>query len=159
MILDENISAYAFQETWLEGKNKYHINGFHLFTHGLKKPKCSRGQVGIAILLSPTLHAVYVNAGSPLPLHPRDPESIAYSHIIAVQFPIHVIKNIKGAFKKKRERSDTQLKQVCIILAYSPVEHTNQVEFNKELTNFLNSITRNQITQFLVSLVNPSFAR
>ena len=48
------IDIYFIQETWLDGNYVSEINGYTLFHHSLKEHKCSRGQCGVGIILSPT---------------------------------------------------------------------------------------------------------
>ena len=78
LMLNENIDAYVIQETWLDRTKSFTVNGFHVLTHGLDKQTCSRGQKGLAIILSPTLFVfeAYQKAGCPKPITPTDPTSI-----------------------------------------------------------------------------------
>ena len=53
MMIKNNISIYSIQETWLDGDFVKEINGYTMFHHGLVSQTCSRGQKGVAIILSP----------------------------------------------------------------------------------------------------------
>ena len=52
--VDTKIDIYFIQETWLDGNYVSEINSYTLFHHSLKEHKCSRGQCGVGIILSPT---------------------------------------------------------------------------------------------------------
>jgi len=134
------IHAYSIQETWLDGDFEKDINGYHVFHHGLSQQKSSRGSAGVAIILSNDLYRQYVDAGSPPPIHPSDPEHPAHGRFIGLQFLIQVTNNSRGAFKKKRRRSLREKVQLYLTSAYSPVKHHDQVPFNAYLNGIFTGI-------------------
>ena len=52
-MINENLSVYCIQEMWLDGNFIKEIEGYTICHHGLEKQVCTRGQNGVAIILSP----------------------------------------------------------------------------------------------------------
>ena len=81
-----SISAYCLQETWLNGDFIKEINGYTVFHHGLKEQTCSRGQKGVAIILSPELTKFYNLSGSKPPVIPKIATNEEYGRFIGLHF-------------------------------------------------------------------------
>ena len=140
-IMEKNrLDAYVVQETWLDGSTHLEINGYHVFTHGHDKQHCSRGQAGVAIILSPTLYHAYQASNCPDPFYLSDPESVQYGRFISITFDIMVDNRSRGAFRQKRKRPSKTPMKICISSAYSPCEHEEQTVFNEFLNSFYSSI-------------------
>ena len=88
IMVSEEIDIFVVQETWLDGTSLFEINGYHVFTHGLGKQTCSCGQLGVAIILSPTLYDAYTKSGSPPPITPSVPDHVSYGQFIGLCFSI-----------------------------------------------------------------------
>ena len=97
-----SISAYCLQETWLNGDFIKEINGYTVFHHGLKEQTCSRGQKGVAIILSPELSKFYNLSRSKPPIIPKIATNEEYGRFIGLHFSITVKNKEKGAFRKKK---------------------------------------------------------
>ena len=117
-MLEESLDAYILQETWLDGTNFLEINGFCVFTHRLEKQTCNRDQLGVAIILAPSLYK-----GSPSPIVLKDLNHPEFGRFIGVQFAVNIEQKYNGAFKKKRRLAQKISQHILIASAYSPVEH------------------------------------
>ena len=72
-----------------------------MFHHGLTKQNCSRGQKGVAIILSPTFLSFYKQSGSKAAIVPENEDSVDFDRFIGLKLQIKVKKSLKGAFQKK----------------------------------------------------------
>ena len=52
-MIENHADAYLLQETWLIGANIQTTRGCAFFYHGLSNASCSRGERGVAIVMSP----------------------------------------------------------------------------------------------------------
>ena len=114
------IDVYLIQETWLDGDYVSEIKGYTLFHHGLKKQKCSRGQCGVGIILSPTFLQFYKDSGSKPPI--TISEENAFGRFIGISLTIKVKTDHKGAFKKKKRKNKFQSLNLFIASVYHPVD-------------------------------------
>ena len=64
MMSKNKISIYCIQETWLDGDFVKEINGYTMFHHDLASQTCSRGQKGVAIIISSEFLVFYKISGS-----------------------------------------------------------------------------------------------
>ena len=64
IMVRKKIDAYCIQETWLNGDFIKGINGYTIFHHELMEQTYSRGQNGVAIILSPNFQKYYKLSGS-----------------------------------------------------------------------------------------------
>ena len=64
IMVRKKIDAYCIQETWLNGDFIKGINGYTIFHHELREQTYSRGQNGVAIILSPNFQKYYKLSGS-----------------------------------------------------------------------------------------------
>ena len=96
-------SIYCIQETWLDGDFVKEINGYIMFHHGLKKQICSRGQKGVAIILSPEFYNYYKLSGARPLIIPDNENNEEFGRFIGIYLSLHVKTNNKGAYSKKKE--------------------------------------------------------
>ena len=105
------------------------IDGYTIFHYGLKEQVCSRGQNGVAIILSPTF-SKYNKLSGLLPPTISEDNDLALGRFISIKLNIEVKvkeKN-KGAFGKKKTISKTI--KLFISSEYHPVDDKDQIEFN-----------------------------
>ena len=96
---EKGLDVYTVQETWLDGNMDWDINGYHVFCHGLPEQTCSRGQSGVAIILSPSLYKDYQDSGSPPPVYSPADNAVTKGRFIGRWFQIRVSNNPRGAFR------------------------------------------------------------
>ena len=104
----KNTGTYCIQETWLAGGFIKEIDGCTIFHLGLKEQVCSRGQNGVAIILSPTFSKYYKSSGSPPPAIPKNNDLTTGRFIgLKLNIEIKVKGKNKGAFSKKKVKAET----------------------------------------------------
>ena len=134
------IHFYLIQETWLDGNDLLDIKGFKIFHHGLVTQVCSRGQKGVAIILSPEMYLAYKDAGERKPFCPEDPLSNEYGRFISLKLAIRADNNKIGAFCTRRQRNWTRKIVVILSSVYHPVEPEEQELFNNFLAGMYNTL-------------------
>ena len=135
----KKIDVYCIQETWLDGDFIKEIDGYTIFHHGLKEQTCSRGQNGVAIILSPTFSKYYKLSGSLPPVIPQE-DDISMGRFIGIKLDLKVKILKKGAFRKKNIKFETI--KLFISSAYHPVHEKDQIDFNTFLSSVYSSVPK-----------------
>ena len=101
-MIKRHLSVYCIQETWLDGNFIKDIEGYIICHHGLEKQVCTRGQNGVAIILSPEFTIFYNKSGSKPQVNPQNSNSVEFVRFLGLKLSISVKTSMKGAFQIKK---------------------------------------------------------
>ena len=139
------IDIFLLQEMQLTGDFIRITNNYHSINHSMSKALLSRGQRGVAIILSPTVAKAYKDARSaPLTI------LSSYQSIITSNRAILLSLNSKGAlFNTKRVFRKNSMKHINIkknvASLYYPCKANEYDDFIKFSQDFLNFLDKNTI--------------
>ena len=107
-----------------------------MFHHGLESQKCSRGQNGVDIILSPKFTKSNHESGSLPTIIPTDNNKEEYGRFIGLKFSLNIKKIEKGSFRKKKKKNLSIKKDFFV----SSIYHQNDFENQEIFNGFLSSI-------------------
>ena len=134
LMFEREIDIALLQETWLTGNFSKMINGCLFMHHGLKDANSNRGERGVAIVLSPSMHDACKLAGEMPPSTSSVCGNTTSGRFISIDIKLKChFSCTRGAFRKKHHKHVNI--ELSIASAYYPVdiaEHDEMLEFMSE---------------------------
>ena len=101
----------------------------------------TRGQNGVAIILSPEFTIFYNKFGSKSQVNPQNINSVEFGRLLGLKLSITVKTSMKGDFQKKSNKM--QIINLFISFIYHPTDKILQTEFNDYISSIYSIILLN----------------